>query len=285
MDAIKKKMSSLKTETDNLYSTIHAYEEETKNYNEIANGCDGEIRDISKRIGLLETDCDSTNDKLVSTTNKLEETEKNLKSTEEDVNAMTRRQALMEDEVRKAEISLASAVTDLAITSRKADSILKQVKYFESKTFTNEVEIEELDKTVRETKKMANDSEQKLDEMTRRLGVQEEEGVRSNERASTAEAKILELEEELSSVGENMKQLEISAEKAQQREEKLKESIHALIIKLKNAEARYEYGEMNVTKLNQRIDDIEDDIYREKLKIKKVSDELDETFDDMLDNY
>ena len=256
-----------------------------QNYNEIANGCDGEIRDISKRIGLLETDCDSTNDKLVSTTNKLEETEKNLKSTEEDVNAMTRRQALMEDEVRKAEISLASAVTDLAITSRKADSILKQVKYFESKTFTNEVEIEELDKTVRETKKMANDSEQKLDEMTRRLGVQEEEGVRSNERASTAEAKILELEEELSSVGENMKQLEISAEKAQQREEKLKESIHALIIKLKNAEARYEYGEMNVTKLNQRIDDIEDDIYREKLKIKKVSDELDETFDDMLDNY
>merc|ERR1712150_203039 len=98
-------------------------------------------------------------------------------------------------------------------------------------------------------------------------GVQEEEGVRSNERASTAEAKILELEEELSSVGENMKQLEISAEKAQQREEKLKESIHALIIKLKNSEARYEYGEMNVTKLNQRIDDIEDDIYREKLKI------------------
>ena len=58
-----------------------------------------------------------------------------------------------------------------------------------------------------------------------------------------------------------------------------------MIIKLKNSEARYEYGEMNVTKLNQRIDDIEDDIYREKLKIKKVSDELDETFDDMLDNY
>ena len=74
----------------------------------------------------------------------------------------------------------------------------------------------------------------------------------------------------MSAVGENMKQLEISAEKAQQREEKLKEQIHALIIKLKTAEARYEYGEMNITKLNQRIDDIEDDIYREKLKIKKT---------------
>ena len=36
---------------------------------------------------------------------------------------------------------------------------------------------------------------------------------------------------------------------------------------------------------NFRIDDIEDEIYREKLKIKKVSDELSDTFDDMLDNY
>ena len=48
---------------------------------------------------------------------------------------------------------------------------------------------------------------------------------------------------------------------------------------------RYEYGEMNITKLNQRIDDIEDEIYREKLKVKKCSDELGDTFDDMLANY
>ena len=42
---------------------------------------------------------------------------------------------------------------------------------------------------------------------------------------------------------------------------------------------------MNITKLNQRIDDIEDEIYREKLKIKKVADELGDTFDDMLAHY
>merc|ERR1711988_1917062 len=48
--------------------------------------------------------------------------------------------------------------------------------------------------------------------------------------------------------------------------------------------SRFEYGEMNITKL-QRIDDIEDEIYREKLKIKKVADELGDTFDDMLAHY
>ncbi|CAB4067967.1 TPM1 [Lepeophtheirus salmonis] len=268
MDAIKKKMQSLKTETDNLFQQISSLEGETKQANDVANQCECDIRDISKRITCLESDYDDTNDKLTATITSLEEKEKNLKTTEEE-----------------ADSALADTVTKLALASKEADSILKKVKYFESKTMRNEVEIEELDKTLRETKKMANDSEQKLDEMTRRLGVQEEECKRSTERAETSESKIVELEEELATVGENMKQLEISAEKAQQREEKLKEQIHALITKLKMAEARYEYGEMNITKLNHRIDDIEDDIYREKLKIKKVSDELDDTFDDMLSNY
>ena len=58
-----------------------------------------------------------------------------------------------------------------------------------------------------------------------------------------------------------------------------------LLNRLKIADARAEYGEMNITKLNQRIDDVEDEIFREKLKIKKVSDELSETFDDMLEHY
>ena len=86
-------------------------------------------------------------------------------------------------------------------------------------------------------------------------------------------------------VGENMKQLETFAEKAVEREEKLKDKMLSIQNKFKTAEGRYEYGEMNITKLNQRIDDVEDEIYREKLKIKKVADELGETFDDMLSHY
>merc|ERR1712156_774387 len=78
---------------------------------------------------------------------------------------------------------------------------------------------------------------------------------------------------------------ETSAEKALEREEKLVEKIYNLQSKYKVTEARFEYGEMNITKLNQRIDDIEDEIYREKIKIKKVADELGDTFDDMLAHY
>merc|ERR1711972_441755 len=108
---------------------------------------------------------------------------------------------------------------------------------------------------------------------------------RGVERAELAEKNLKTVENELESVGENMKTLEKSSEKALRREEKLIDKILQFQQKFKAAEARFEYGEMNITKLNHRIDDIEDEIYREKLKIKKCSDELDEAFDDMVQNY
>merc|ERR1712203_235345 len=141
----------------------------------------------------------------------------------------------------------------LALASKEADAILKKVKFFENKTMRNEVEIEEADKTLRETTKMASDNEQKLDELTRKLGGQEDELKRANERAELAENKLKSIEEELQMVGENMKSLETSAEKAVEREEKLKDKILQIQQKYKVAEGRFEYGEMNITKLNQRI--------------------------------
>merc|ERR1711936_482283 len=180
---------------------------------------------------------DETTDKLNKANESYEEKDKMHKEVEGDISALARRIMLMEEESKKAEVSLANTVTKLALSSKQADEVLKKVKVVESKCTNNEVTLEELDKNLRQTTKMASDNEQKLDELSRKLGV---------------------------------------------REEKLKDKILSIQNKFKSAEGRYEYGEMNITKLNQRIDDIEDEIYREKLKIKKVSDELGETFDDML---
>ena len=122
----------------------------------------------------------------------------------------------------------------------------------------NEVELEEGDKNLRETTKMASDNETQLDELTRKLGVQEEEYKRSVERAEIAETILKDVETELETVGENTKQPEVSDKKAIEREDKLVDKIYNLLERLKQAEAPYEYGEMNIPKLNHRIDDIED---------------------------
>merc|ERR1719322_1678768 len=119
-------------------------------------------------ITNYESDFDETNDKLTKSLETLEEKLKAFKNAEEEVSALSRRIMLMEEE------------------AKKADATLKKVKHFEAKTMRNEVEIEELDKTLRETTKMASDNEQKLDELTRKLGVQEDECKRATERAELA---------------------------------------------------------------------------------------------------
>merc|ERR1719464_918631 len=127
----------------------------------------------------------------------------------------------MEEESKKAETNLAETVTKLALSSKEADGILKKVKVFESKCMNNEVTIEELDKNLRQTAKLASDNEQKLDELSRKFGVQEDELERATARAELAENNLKGVEEELQNVGENMKSLEKSAEKATEREEEL----------------------------------------------------------------
>merc|ERR1711874_702111 len=285
MDAIRKKMQSLKSETDSLYKTIAGFEEATKEATARADQADCDIRDYGKKVQSLEIGYDETNDKLTKATESLEEADKQFKEVEGDVAALTRRIMLMEEEDKKSADTLCNTITKLALTSKSADNVLKAVKVVESTCMNNEVTIEELDKNLRATIKMAVDNEQKLDELSRKLGVQEAELKRGLERAELAEKNLKGIEEELELVGENMKQLEKSAEKALEREEKLVEKIFSLQSKFKITEARFEYGEMNITKLNQRIDDIEDEIYREKLKVKKCSDELDDTFEDMIANY
>merc|ERR1739848_611202 len=163
-----------------------------------------------------------------------------------DVSALTRRIMLMEEEDKKSAESLCATVTKPAFTSKSADNVMKTIKVVENTCLNNEVTIEELDKNLRATVKMAADNEQKLDELSRKLGVQEGELKRGLERAELAEKNLKGIEEELETVGENMKQLEKSAEKALEREEKLVEKILSLQNKFKITEARFEYGEMNI---------------------------------------
>merc|ERR1712137_1151691 len=205
MDAIRKKMQSIKGGTEGLYATIAGFEEATREASARADQADCDIRDLGKKIQNLEMGYDETNDKLTKASESLEEADKQFKEVESDVAALTRRIMLMEEEDKKSADNLCQTITKLAVTSKNADQILKGVKLVENTCLNNEVTVEEL-----------------------------------------AEKKLKEIEDELETVGENMKQLEKSAEKALEREEKLVEKILSLQNKFKVTEARFEYGEMNI---------------------------------------
>merc|ERR1711892_680113 len=189
MDAIRKKMQSLKGETDGLYSTIRGFEDATKEATARADQADCDIRDYGKKVQSLEIGYDETNDKLTKATESLEEADKQFREVEGDVAALTRRIMLMEEDKKSAD-TLCNTITKLALTSKSADNVLKAVKVVESTCMNNEVTIEELDKNLRATIKMAVDNEQKLDELSRKLGVQEAELKRGLERAELAEKNL-----------------------------------------------------------------------------------------------
>ncbi|KRY02308.1 Tropomyosin, partial [Trichinella spiralis] len=75
---------------------------------------------------------------------------------------------------------------------------------------------------------LAEEADRKYDEVARKLAMVEADLERAEERAETGESKIVELEEELRVVGNNLKSLEVSEEKANQREEAYKEQIKTL---------------------------------------------------------
>merc|ERR1711925_25580 len=145
---------------------------------------------MGKKVQSIEIAYDETNDKLTKATESLEEADKQFKEVEGDVAALTRRIMLMEEEDKKSADTLCNTITKLALTSKSADNVLKALKVVESTCMNNEVTIEELDKNLRATIKMAVDNEQKLDELSRKLGVQEAELKRGLERAELAEKNL-----------------------------------------------------------------------------------------------
>merc|ERR1712156_595864 len=132
---------------------------------------------------------------------------------------------------------LATTVLKLANMSKDVDSIIKGCRHWESNTMNNEVEIETTDNNLREARKIASDNEMKYDNLARSLAMMEDELKRAGERVKIAEEKVVNIEEELSAIGENQKQLEISEEKARRREEKYQDQIKQMNIRLKESDS------------------------------------------------
>ena len=147
-------MFCFKAETDDLYNKISEYESATKEANGVSDKFDADIRDMSKKVQKLECAMEETMEKLQGSAAKMEEAEKEFKDKEDDVNAQARRCVLMEEEVRISVEKLATTIFKLANMSKEADKIVKGMREWESKTMNNEVEIEELDKNMREARRI-----------------------------------------------------------------------------------------------------------------------------------
>merc|ERR1712184_130110 len=158
---------------------------------------------------------------------------------------------------------------DLEVTETKYGTAIQ--KYDKAAT--------EADDSDRMAKVLANRAVE--DEAQKKMQVAEASLEVNGERADVSEFKIIELEEELKVVANNLKSLEVSEDKANQRESFYKSEIKRLTTKLKQSETRSEFAERSVVKLQKEVDRLEDELVNEQDKFKAITEELDATFAEM----
>lgn len=282
MESIKKKMEKLAKETAEAESRIAQFEEMKAANEAQADKFEEQLRNIQKKMQVMESQYDVTIEDLFNQTIKLEEMEKKASNAEGEVSALRGRMILLQENNEKQEERLCKATLELAGACLRADSSVRKRTELENIVSSNEETIDGLDKQHAESKVTLADSESKYDDISRKLATIEADAARGNERAEGAENKILDIEEELKVVGQNLQILEVGEEKTIKREEDSQTDILELMNKLKLSEYRGEQAEMNVQRMNVRIDQVEEDLLSEKYKIKKISDDLNQTFVDMM---
>jgi len=282
MDSIKSKMLSLSQATSEATARALVHEEELRKNNDLAEKFEEQLRTVQKKMQTLEGQFDDCTEQLFEVGLKLEQKEKAYNSAESDVGGLCRRAQLIEEEVERSDERLEKAITELCVLFHRADSAIKKRQQLEHLNSNNEEQGDKLDSQLKDDKETMAESEARFEDIARKLATLEAELERSLDRCTSGEKKISDLEEELRMVGQNLQQLEVSEEKAFQREENYQNQIINLVQSLKAAVNRDESSTMNIQRLNIRIDQIEEDLLNEKLKIKKISDEVDSTFADML---
>merc|ERR1712018_938448 len=138
----------------------------------------------------MESAFDVCTEDLFNQTVKLEEMEKKAGNAEGDVSSLRSRLILLQENNEKQEDRLAKATLELAGACMRADqSVRKRI---------------DLEKQLADSKITLSDSENKFDDISRKLATLEADAQRGNERAEGAEKKITDIEEELRVVGANM---------------------------------------------------------------------------------
>ena len=129
MDAIRKKMKSIKDETEGLYAIINKFETETKESNDTLAKAEIELRDLGKKVHNMEVAFEDTIEKLNASSTEFEEKDKILMEVDSDISALTRRIMLMEEEAKKSESNLANTVRlKTKKTKKKLKSWTKTLK-------------------------------------------------------------------------------------------------------------------------------------------------------------
>merc|ERR1711863_188626 len=188
MDAIRKKMQSMKFDIDALYQKNAEYEEDIRNSNSISDQFDIQIRDTGKKVQKFETSFEEILEKMTASAAKMDEAEKEFKDKDDDVNAAARRVVLMEGEATVSVEKLATTMMEHEL--KRAE---ERVKIAEERVVKIEEELSaigENQKQLEISEEKARRREEKYQDQIKQLNIRLKE---SDSRSEYAEMNITKL--------------------------------------------------------------------------------------------
>jgi len=281
MEAIKKKVQNMKVEKDNLCDRMDAVEESVKTARIRQEKSEEEVVELTNKQRQLEMEVDVFGEKLSMQMLDQQAKEAQVQAAEAEFNRLNRRVQELEEDLEITEGKFVLGMQKYNKAATEADDSDRMAKVLQNRASEDEKKMVGLAEQLKDAQKMAEDADKNYDEASKKMTTCEAQLEVDGERADLSEFKIIELEEELKVVANNLKSLEVSEEKANQREEYYKEEIKRMTGKLKQNETRAEFAEKSVQKLQKEVDRLEDELVGEQEKFKAITEELDQTFAEM----
>merc|ERR1712071_149678 len=264
----KHKMEELVQQKEASTKLAEELESAASGFKDGATAHSATIDKTEKGINSLENSLDDTVTKTIASNEKFDETDKIATESELQVNGLTRKLQLIEEETKRVNDRLAEVLSKLSEVEASGEDNERQRKVLEATSFTNEEKYEIQDAQLLEARQIAEEATHKQDEAGRKLKMVEEEHSRMSDKAEEFEGKASEYEAKLDENRAKLKEHE--------------ESVRTLSSSLNNEESRAEFAERTVDKLESSIDKLQEDLFSEKNAFIEMSKKLDQTLNDMM---
>ena len=184
---------------------------------------------------------------------KLSEKDSALNAGEMELSNLNRQVQEIENSLEDCDDMMTLAVQKLDKAETACDDNDRLRKVIESKAALDDDRMQKLEGELKDMRQRCEDADNKYDEIQKKVNQTEADLEKAEVRGEVGEFKIIEMEEELRVVANNLKSLEVSEEKANEREKSDKGTVKSLSTKLKHAEARAEFAEKSVQKLQKEV--------------------------------
>ncbi|XP_015171265.1 PREDICTED: tropomyosin-2-like isoform X4 [Polistes dominula] len=278
MNAIKKRLQTLKVEKDLAIDKADVCDRQAKEAIRKEEKLKDGVRELAKKFIQMEHDLQVSKKQLKKSIKSLELKESIYIMTQSELAILNRKMQQCAEDLEKSEEKRLVVQNKLTEAMETAEDAKRICKVLENRSKLDEERMDQLTAQLKEARLIAEDADIKSDEISRKLAFVEDELEAAEDRVKSSEGKIAEREDELFIVGNILKSLEVSEEKANRRVEEFKAQLKELKVKLKLAEKRAIIAEQAVKVLVKELDSREDYLFKEKEKYRYMCNDMDSTF-------